>query len=138
LQPLVTPVIVAREMAWSTPAELQNTRLELRLVLDTWKNSLGTGDLQTYLALYAEDFRYRHMDKSEWSAYRLGVFEARPLAGVTLDDVMLLADPEEPNLYLSRFTQILSTTTGPVTTTKRLYWRRKYGNRWEIVTEDSG
>ena len=138
LRPLVTPVIVARELAWSSPAELQNTRLEFRLVLDTWKNSLGAGDLQTYLALYAEDFRYRHMDKSEWSAYRLGVFEARPLAGVTLDDVMLLADPEEPNLHLSRFTQVLLTDTGPVTTTKRLYWRRKDGNRWEIVSEDSG
>jgi outer membrane lipoprotein-sorting protein len=51
---------------------------------------------------------------------------------------MLLADPEEPNLYLSRFTQVLQTNSGPVTTTKRLYWRRQDGSRWKIVSEDSG
>ena len=138
LEPLVTPVIVAREMAWATPDELEHTRLEFRLVLDIWKNSLARGDLKTYLSLYSDDFQYRQMDKDEWSSYRLGVFDTRRLEGVTISNVMLLADPEEPNLYLSRFTQVLLMDAGPVTTTKRIYWRREDGNRWEIVSEDSG
>ena len=138
LEPLVTPVIVAREVVWATPGELEKTRLEFRLVLDIWKNSLASGDLQTYLSLYADDFQYREMDKDEWSSYRLGVFETRRLADVTISNVMLLADPEEPNLFLSRFTQVLMTDAGPVTTTKRLYWRRDEGNHWAIVSEDSG
>jgi murein L,D-transpeptidase YafK len=138
LEPLVTPVIVAREVVWATPGELEKTRLEFRLVLDIWKNSLASGDLQTYLSLYADDFQYREMDKDEWSSYRLGVFETRRLADVTISNVMLLADPEEPNLFLSRFTQVLMTGAGPVTTTKRLYWRRDEGNHWAIVSEDSG
>jgi murein L,D-transpeptidase YafK len=137
LQPLSTPVIVAREVVWATRGELENTRLAFRLALDIWKNSLAAGDLQAYLALYAEDFRYRDMDKSAWSSYRLRVFEARHLGGVNIDDVMLFADPEEENLYLSRFTQELLTDTGPVTTVKRLYWRRA-GKHWEIVAEDTG
>jgi hypothetical protein len=78
------------------------------------------------------------MDRDEWSSYRLSVFEARQLEDVTLDDVMLLADPEAPNLFLSRFTQILMTDSGPVQTTKRLYWRRSAGNTWKIVAEDTG
>ena len=138
LEPLVTPVIVAREVVWATPDELEDMRLEFRLVLDIWKNSLARGDLKTYLSLYADDFGYLGMDKAEWSSYRLGVFGVRPLDGVIIDDVMLLADPEEPNLYLSRFTQVLQTNNGPVTTTKRLYWRRHDGSRWEIVSEYSG
>jgi len=139
LEPLVTPVIVARQVVWATSAELENTRLEFRLVLDIWKNSLARGDLKTYLSLYANDFMYRDMDKDEWSSYRLGVFEARHLDGVSIDNVMLLADPEEPELFLSRFTQILITDSGPVTTIKRLYWRRRQeASRWEIVSEDSG
>ena len=138
LEPLVTPVIVAREIVWTTAEELERTRLEFRLVLETWKRSLASGDHKTYLSLYAEDFRYRDMDKNEWSSYRLGVFEARRLDGVTIDNVMLFADPEEPNLYLSRFTQVLLTDAGPVTTTKRLYWRRQDSSRWAIVAEDSG
>jgi murein L,D-transpeptidase YafK len=138
LEPLVTPVIVAREVVWATPRELETTRLEFRLALDIWKNSLASGDLKTYLSLYADDFQYREMDKDEWSSYRLGVFEARQLQGVSIENVLLLADPEEPNLYLSRFTQVLLMDAGPVTTTKRLYWRHDEGNRWEIVSEDSG
>jgi murein L,D-transpeptidase YafK len=138
IEPLVTPVIVAREIVWATPDELEITRQEFRRMLDIWKNSLARGDLETYLSLYSDDFQYREMDKDEWSSYRLGVFEARPLEGVRIDDVMLLADPEEPNLFLSRFTQVLLTDAGPLTTTKRLYWRREEGGGWAIVSEDSG
>lgn len=138
LQPLVTPLIVARQMSWSTPEALDDIRRQLRFALDIWRQSLAAGDLQTYLSLYADDFRYHDMDKQAWSSNRLGVFDGRELRGVGVEDVLLLADPEESNLYLSRFTQVLETDSGAVTTTKRLYWRHRGGNRWEVVAEDSG
>jgi murein L,D-transpeptidase YafK len=137
LEPHVTPVIVARELAWATPAELTNMRHEFRLALDMWKDSLARGDLDAYLSLYSDDFRYRDMDKVEWTAVRTDDFESRPLNGIRIDNVMLLADPEEQDLYISRFTQVLYTDSGPVKETKRLYWRRSAGKRWEIVSEDS-
>jgi len=138
LQPLVTPVIVARQLDWASPADLDALRLEFRVALDMWRQSLEQGDLVTYLSLYADDFIYRDMSRDDWSSYKLGVFEARQLAGVALDDVLLVADPEVKNLYLSRFTQVLMTDSGPVTTTKRLYWRRSDDRQWRIVSEDSG
>jgi murein L,D-transpeptidase YafK len=138
LEPLVTPIIVARELTWTTADELEKMRLEFRLALDMWRQSLAEGDLLTYLSLYADEFRYRDMDRDDWSSYRLSVFEARQLEDVTLNDVMLLADPEAAGLFLSRFTQILVTDSGPVRTTKRLYWRRSDGNTWRIVAEDAG
>lgn len=138
LEPLVTPIIVARKMSWATADELESIRLEFRLALDIWRKSLADGDLPTYLSLYADEFRYREMDREEWSSYRLSVFEARQLKDVELNDVMLLADPETADLFLSRFTQVLMTDSGPVTTTKRLYWRRSAGNTWKIVAEDAG
>lgn len=138
LQPLVTPVIVAREMRWSRAAQTDELRLEFRLALDLWRDSLARGDVLDYLSLYADDFRYRDMERSEWSSYRVNVFEARILKSVELENVMLVADPEIPDLYLSRFTQVLATDDGPVRTTKRLYWRRTESNRWEIISEDSG
>jgi hypothetical protein len=138
LKPLVTPVIVARQLKWALPWDLDALRAEFHFALDMWRESQEQGDLMTYLSLYADDFTYRDMDRDAWTSYRLGVFEARQLAGVRLDDVMLIADPEVPDLYLSRFTQILETASGPVRTTKRLYWRRSEGSEWRIVTEDSG
>lgn len=98
LKPLVTPVIVARQLDWALPSDLDALRLEFRLALDLWRESQVQGDLVAYLSLYANDFIYREMDRDAWSSYRLGVFEARQLEGVTLDNVMLVADPEVPNL----------------------------------------
>ena len=138
LEPLVTPVIVAREMRWAPASQVDELRLEFRLALDMWRSSQARGDVLDYLSLYADDFRYRDMDRSEWSAYRINVFKARQLESVDLQDVMLMADPEVPDLYLSRFTQVLATDDGSVRTTKRLYWRRAEGKHWQIVSEDSG
>jgi hypothetical protein len=138
IEPLVTPVIVAREMRWSLPTDVDALRVEFRLALDQWRESLAAGDILTYLSMYDESFSYRDMDRASWAAYRLNVFESRRLAGVRLRNVFLVADPEVPGLYLSRFTQVLATVDGPVTTTRRLYWQRKDDNAWRIVSEDSG
>jgi murein L,D-transpeptidase YafK len=138
LQPLVTPVIVARELKWATRQELQSMRQEFRLALDIWRRSQEKGDLLTYLALYADDFSYHDMSRIEWSAWRMGVFEASPLQSVEISELMLVADPEVAGLYLSRFKQVLTTKNGPITTTKRLYWRRSTNNTWRIVAEGSG
>jgi len=138
LQPMVTPVIVAREVKWATSGEIEARRLEFRLALDQWRESFAAGDLYNYLSLYADDFQYEGLSRDEWAAFRYNVFESRKLADVTLNDVMLVADPEVPGLYLSRFTQVLMTADGAVTTNKRLYWRRSGDNHWEIISEDAG
>ena len=138
LQPLTTPVIVARQIEWALPAELAALRREFRAVLDRWRQSLEQGDLLTYLTLYHDEFTHRGMDKPDWASYRLDVFDARELLSVELKDVLLLLDPDEPDLYLSRFTQVSTTAGGPVTMTKRLYWKRRPGNVWQIVSEDAG
>lgn len=138
LEPLVTPVIVAREMRWARSGDIVTLRNELKEAVERWRASQESGDLLGYLDLYTDDFRYRDMDRASWAAFRLGVFEARPLERMALDNLMLVADPEVPDLYLSRFSQTLTTDAGPVTSTKRLYWRRDKAGEWKIVAEDAG
>jgi murein L,D-transpeptidase YafK len=138
LEPHVTPLIVARKLEWLARDELSSRRTEFRAFLDRWRYSLEQGDLLSYLSLYHEDFQNRGMDKATWSAYRQEVFKARKLESVELKDVLLIADPEESELYLSRFTQVLHNGSAPVTTTKRLYWRRESQDKWRILSEDAG
>ena len=138
LEPLVTPVIVAREMRWSPSGDIAALRGELKEAVERWRVSQESGDLLGYLDLYSKDFRYRDMDRASWAAFRLGVFEARPLERLDLDDLMLVADPEEPDLYLSRFSQTLTIDAGPVRSTKRLYWRRGGEGEWKIIAEGAG
>ena len=138
LEPMATPVVVARELHWLDAAEIERNRLEFRIVLDMWRRSLQDEDLVSYLSLYDEGFRQHGLDKAEWSAFRLGAFAARPIDSVEIRDVLLVADPEEPGLYISRFTQVLTDAAGAVTTTKRLYWKRRADAQWRIISEDNG
>jgi murein L,D-transpeptidase YafK len=138
LRPMETPVVVARELRWLDAGDIERSRNEFHNALEAWRRSLEQQDLVSYLSLYDDEFSHNGMDKDTWSAYRLGVFSARSLSAVSISNLLLLADPEEPDLYLSRFTQVLTGTEGSVTTTKRLYWKRRPNAEWRIVSEDNG
>lgn len=137
LKPQLTPVIIARKLDWADASEIDALRLDFRAALEAWRSTLESGDLIEHLALYDDSFESRGLNKKEIASFKLGSFEARQLVGVDLADIMLLRDPEEPELFLSRFTQTLATATDRVTTRKRLYWRRT-GDEWRIVSEDAG
>ena len=137
-EPLVTPVIVTRDMAWRDPAQVETLRLELRAALASWTKSLEDADLHAYLSLYAEDFSYRGLGIADWAALRLRTMAEQGRVSIDIEDVVLLADPEHNGLYLSRFRQLTSDARGTRETTKRLYWRRDDAGDWRIVAEDNG
>lgn len=138
LVPLVTPVIITRQIRWVGSREVAEIRAELSEALQTWAESFRSGDLHTYLSLYADGFEYRGMDKDEWAAYRLQSVSSRPLQKFDMKDLLLLADPEDNDLYLSRFRQIIAGDTRTVVTIKRLYWRRSSNGELKIIAEDNG
>jgi murein L,D-transpeptidase YafK len=138
LTPLQTPVIVAREIRWTSTQEIDATRDQLLAALKLWASSYRDGDWNRFLSLYSQDFAYRGMNREEWSAYRVQTVGARSIDDFTLDDVLLIADPEEDGLYLSRFRQSISESGRTNTTTKRLYWRRSASGDLKIVAEDNG
>ena len=138
LTPLVTPVIITRDLKWINPQEVSSIRERLRAALDEWADSYLSGDLYRYLRLYSDEFQYRGMTKDEWSAYRLQTIGAAEIRGFSVGEVLLLEDPEEEGLYLSRFRQTISDATHVVVTTKRLYWRESADGELRIVAEDNG
>ena len=138
LQLLATPVIITRSIQTMSAAQIAETRDALRSVLDSWATSFRNGDWHTYLGLYARAFEYRGLSYDEWSAYRVRSASTRPVRDFKIEDVLLLADPEEPDLYLSRFRQTIIDANGKIVTTKRLYWRRVADGDFQIVAEDNG
>ena len=131
-------VVIAPQMNWVSPADIEETRLAFRIAIDQWQQSVRDGDLLAYLSLYSDEFQHHGMDKTEWSEYRLQVFESRQITRCEIQDLLLIADPAEEDLYLSRFSQLSETDAGITTTVKRLYWRRLPESRWQIVSEGSG
>jgi len=137
LVPLVTPVLIAREIRWSSPEQLEFARAELRRALDTWVSSYASGDLHRHLSMYGDDFAYRGMNREEWAAYRTQSIMRAPAERIELDDVLLLADPEDSALFLTRFHQDIVYEDRTISTVKRLYWRLTDG-KLKIVAEDNG
>ena len=138
LTPLQTPVIVTRNIRRMSTQEIGLLRDQLLAVLDIWSSSYRDGDWNRFLSLYSRDFAYRGMNREEWSAYRVQTVGARLIDDFTVDDILLLADPEEDGLYLSRFQQVITESGRPVVTTKRLYWRKSPHGDLLIVAEDNG
>ena len=138
LMPLVTPVIIVRQISWLSSEQIAATRAELAAVLDLWAESRRSGDLHQYLSLYADEFEYRGMGRDDWAGYRLQTVSTTPIREFELQEVLLLADPEDSGLYLSRFRQIIVDGERTIVTTKRLYWRRTGDGALKIVAEDNG
>ena len=119
--------------------DFRNTAREaLEAAVRDWSRSFAASDLHSYFRLYAEDFSYRGMSRDEWMAYRLANTARRVLDDLLIEELVLLADPEEDGLYVSRFRQTLVRGEQRLTTMKRLYWRRLESGAFEIVAEDNG
>jgi hypothetical protein len=63
----------------------------------------------------------------------------RPISRVEVRDLLLLGDPVEPGLYLSRFRlEIEEEGARSVISVRRIYWRRSGSGAFRIVAEDGG
>ena len=135
--PLTTPVIVTRAIQWVSAADAALLRNELNDALDAWALSQRDGDLHRYFSLYETNFAYRGLDRNTWSSFRTQTLSV-PIQEFEIADVLLLADPEETGLYLSRFHQRVIRDDSVIETIKRLYWHRNAQGELRIVAEDNG
>ena len=137
--PNVTPILIARELAWSEAGAVAALRVALERAVTGWAGSLERGDMATWLDYYDESFEHWGMSKPEWAAFSLQTTAQRPIESVTVSDLLLLGDPAEEGLYLSRFRlEVTETDLGSVVSMRRMYWRRSESGAFRIVAEDSG
>ncbi|MBT8111225.1 MAG: L,D-transpeptidase family protein [Gammaproteobacteria bacterium] len=136
--PNITPVVIGRKVRWVEPGQIDELRSELDAAISQWGSSMKRGDMHTFLSLYDADFRHWGMNKTEWIAFRARTLGTRSFENVTISDVLLLADPAEDEIYLSRFRLRTEEASNTVELTKRLYWRRTGPGALTIIAEDSG
>jgi hypothetical protein len=134
----ITPVIVTEAVDWVHREAIDKIERELEAAVSQWIASLERRDVDAYLALYDDEFRHWGLDKQEWSALRAQTLGERNINSVTVGDLLLLADPVEDDVYLSRFRLAIDDDAASVELTKRLYWRRNASGALRIIAEDSG
>ena len=135
----VTPVLIGETLEWADPADIAVTSAGLHGAVQRWADALEQGDMVAWLDAYDATFEHWEMDREEWTAFSLQTFAARPVTDVAVSDLLLLRDPAEEDLYLSRFR--LEVTEGDarkVVSMRRIYWRRSESGAFRIVAEDAG
>lgn len=75
---------------------------------------------------------------TEWTALLTETYSSRSIEEVRVSDVLLLGDPVEDEVYLSRFRLSMKEGSNTVEFTKRLYWRRAGPGALTVIAEDSG
>lgn len=133
-----TPVIVTPALSWRDNAERQALVHIIRRALSEWEQSQEAGHTERYLALYDKDFEYRGLARDEWATLRSRVLARYDDITIEVDDLLLLADPVEDNLYLARFRHTVTTVDQKTVTTKRLYWKQQDDGTLKIIAEDNG
>lgn len=134
-----TPVIVTTGLETSAAAARERLGDELETAVEAWRQAQLDGSLDAYLASYADEFRYRGLDRSAFAAMRAQRFAREKMSRLEIGELMLLADPVTSNLYLARFDVRWETAGGRrFEGSKRLYWRRDAAGVLRIVAEDNG
>jgi hypothetical protein len=135
----VTPVLIGTELAWSERDAVLETRRALEQAVGRWADALEQGDMYAYLDSYAAEFEHWGMSRDDWTSFSLQTVARRPITAVEISDLLILADPAEAGLYLSRFRlEVREGEARNVITMRRLYWRRSESGAFRIVAQDSG
>lgn len=134
----VTPVLVMHAIHWVDAPDILLLRTELEQRVADWMSSKRAGDLHTYLSLYDSTFERWGMNFEEWSSLTLQTQDLNPKRSTIIRDLLLLAYPEENELFLSRFQLVVADDDREVVTTKRLYWRRDTNGALKVIAENEG
>lgn len=131
-----TPVIIARSIDEAEGDARQVLREELLAAIDAWREYLEAGRFVDWRSLYAEDFRYQGLALDEYAGLRLDEFLDPNVRAVETDEIFIAEDPEEADVFVSRFNLRVDVGSQVLTRVTRLYWRRDAGGALRIIAED--
>lgn len=133
-----TPVIISEAVEWCSSREWLDLNIELQATLERWRQSWENSDLESYLAMYADDFWSGNYDISSWQNYKKQVFAGKTFQKIDLSDITLLGYPEvagrQQPMVVANFRQDYRSNNYTGEMRKRLYMIKEQG-RWKVLYE---
>jgi len=129
-----TPVIVAPEVRWVTPREVEDRRRDLLAVVEQWRQDWESLDTDRYLSHYAEDFRTDDMAREEFATHKRRVNSQKKFVTVELSGMGAYEYPGEDDLFMVEFRQVYDSSNYSSLDSKQQFWRRQ-ADGWRIVHE---
>ncbi len=131
-----TPVILADEIEWVSPAELDQRRERLNRTIQAWQKDWESLNTQAYLDHYSrENFNFGTENFNPWARRKEQVNAAKTFIQVDLAVESLFLYPGETDMFVVQYQQKYLSNNYAGATTKEQYWRRESDGRWRIVYE---
>ncbi len=130
-----TPVVIGENLAWTQRDALMSRKASIEAAVEQWRSDWESGDVDSYLSHYSDDFAVPGMNKQQWSEYKRRVAAGKTFVGVDLLDLGVLGYPDEPEMVVVTFTQDYRSNNFNARVNKRQFWRQDEARRWQIVHE---
>jgi murein L,D-transpeptidase YafK len=127
-----TPVVIANQLQWVTPAQATATSRGFEDALLAWRNAKTGGNVSQVLGFYTADFNSGGKTLSQWTAVLRKEMEKTKGRTIQLKDVSFLHWVDSAETMVATFGELAEGAR--VGTTKRQYWIRENG-QWKIFYE---
>ena len=133
----LTPVIIADEMQWSSPAAVDAYRNALAHAIDAWRSDWESRDIARYLSHYSKRFRANGQGYAVWAARKRKINSAKTWIKVGITDLAMFRYPRERDFALVSFDQNYRSNNLSNVIRKMQYWSKENGS-WKILFEGAG
>ncbi len=89
-----TPIIIHEKIQFASSEEMEKERKRILRILNEWKRSWESKDLDRYMSLHSKKFRCRNMDWEGWRNFKARLNQQYQTIQVTLEPPMILRHKE--------------------------------------------
>ncbi len=133
----LTPVIIADEIQWSSPAAVEADRKALAHAIDAWRSDWESIDTARYLSHYSKRFQANGQDYAVWAARKRKINSAKKWIKVGISDLAMFRYPRERDFVVVSFDQNYRSNNLSNVIRKIQYWSKENGS-WKILYEGAG
>ena len=127
-----TPVVVASQLVWKSPKQLEDPAKAFAAILETWRSAKAAGDLKKTLSFYTPDFSSYGKNLDQFTPMLKAEIKASKGHDLELKDLSYFQWTDSAETMVVSFGEV---TAGKRTGIhKRQYWVRS-SNEWKIFFE---
>ncbi|MCF6178790.1 MAG: L,D-transpeptidase [Geopsychrobacter sp.] len=138
IEPGVTPVVISGKVEWISGRQWLDQNVELQSMLEDWRSSWETVNLEKYLSNYAIDFWSKKHNLKSWKKYKTRVLRRKTRQNIALRGISLFAYPQQGSegrkMVVATFLQRYHSNNYNGEMQKQLYLVKEQ-RRWKILYE---
>jgi murein L,D-transpeptidase YafK len=130
----LTPVIISKNIEWTTADSIDAVRRELADRIESWRQNWENLETKKYLAHYSTAFSAGKQKYSEWVRRKQHINSGKIWIKIKLANVSMFHYPGNDELVVVTFDQNYASNNLTTRTRKRQYWIKENGG-WKILYE---